>query len=123
MKKKILVVDDQMEFTQLVKMNLEQTGNYEVIIRNRGTEALSCAKSFKPDLILLDILMPDLGGGEVAKLLRGDPETKDIPIVFVSATVTQEEVEKSDGIIGGSPFLAKPVTVDQMVNVIEENTT
>lgn len=66
--KKILIVDDEEDFTKLIKLNLERTGEYEVEIENGGLRGLAAAREFKPDLILLDILMPDMEGGEVASV-------------------------------------------------------
>jgi len=121
MKKKILIVDDEENFTKLVKLNLEKTGEYEVKVENKGPQGLVTAKEFKPDLILLDILMMDMDGGEVAYQLKNDEETKNIPIVFLTAVAMKEEVEKSSGVIGGHPFIAKPVTAEELIDCIEKN--
>jgi CheY-like chemotaxis protein len=120
-KKRILIIDDEEDFTQLVKLNLEQTKRYEVWVENKGAEGLEAAKSFNPDLILLDIIMPDLEGSEVASRIKNDAETKDIPIVFLTAAATKEEVSSSGGIIGGHPFLAKPVSTQELIDCIDKN--
>ena len=100
-KKKILVIDDEKDFTKLVKLNLEQTGDYEVMIENEGTSALNTIRQFKPDLILLDIVMPDANGGEIAQEIRLDEGLKSIPVVFLTAIVTKEEVASQGGKMGG----------------------
>ncbi len=120
-KKRILVVDDEADFAKLIRLNLEQTGRFEVRAENRAAAALAAAKSFKPDLVLMDVLMPDLMGSEVAAQMREDDETKDIPVVFLTAVVGKEEVVQRGGIIGGHLFVAKPVDIKQLIEVIDEN--
>lgn len=118
-KKKILLVDDEAGLTRLMKLNLEATEKYEVRTENKGTLAVKAAKEFKPDMIFLDIIMPDLEGSEVARQMRADPELKGIPIVFLTATITAEEIGQGGGSVGGEAFLAKPVTIKQMVDCIK----
>lgn len=105
----------------MVKLNLEDTGEYEVRTETKGTRVLGVAQEFKPDLILLDIVMPDLDGGEVAHRIKSDENLKDISIVFLTAIATQDEVASHDGIIGGHPFIAKPATTEELVECIEKN--
>ena len=120
-KKRILIVDDERNFTQLIKLNLEETGRFEVFMENRGATCLSTAKKFRPNLILLDIIMPDVEGSMVAVQLRNDPKTKNIPIVFLTVAAKKEEVARGGGRIAGYPFIAKPVSLQELVGVIEEN--
>ncbi len=122
-KKKILIVDDEESLARVYKLLLENTGKYEVWKETKGTKAFSTAKKFMPDLILLDIMMPDVDGGTVAGQLKEDEDTKDIPIVFISAAITIEEEEKEEGIIkGGYPILAKPVPMEKLLETIEKYT-
>ncbi|MFA5063094.1 MAG: response regulator [Candidatus Omnitrophota bacterium] len=120
-RKRILVIDDEENFTKLIKWNLEKTGKYEIRVENSGLLGFSATKEFKPHLILLDISMPDMDGSEVAFQLKCDEDTKDIPIVFLTAVAKKEEVEANSGIIGGHPFIAKPVELEQLIDVIERN--
>ncbi len=120
-RKKIMIIDDEEFFTKLVKLNLEKTGKYEVRAENKGSQSLAAAREFKPDLILLDILMPDMEGSEVAIQLKNDVNTRDIPVVFLTAVVKKEEVESGSGVIGGHPFIAKPVSTNELINCIEQN--
>ena len=113
-KKRILVVDDQAANTRLLKLHLEQTNRYEVREENAPKAALSMAEGFQPHLILLDVMMPGLDGGELAARFQASPKLKDVPIVFLTATVTKKEVEASGGRIGGLPFLAKPVVLSEV---------
>ena len=120
-KKRILVIDDEKDLTELIKLNLEQTGKYEVKTENDGALGPEVAKAFKPDLILLDILMPDADGCEIGYQLENDEDTKNIPIVFLTAVVNEKEVRKSGGVMGGHPFIAKPVDTEKLIEVIEKN--
>ncbi len=122
-KKKILIVDDEESLARVYKLLIENTGKYEVWKETSGAKAFSVAKKFMPDLILLDIMMPDIDGGAVAGQLKEDEETKDIPVVFVSAAITKEEEENEEGIIkGGYPILAKPVPMEKLLETIEKYT-
>ena len=119
MKKRILVVDDEPALTRMVKLVLEKSGNYEVRTENQGTMAIPAAREFKPDLIFLDVMMPDMGGDEVSAQLKEDEELAKIPFIFLPALVTPDEVEETGSNIGGNLFLAKPVKPDQLLATIE----
>ena len=121
MKRKILIIDDEKEFAQMVKLNLESTNRYEVRTESKGSQGLSVAQAFKPDLILLDVIMPDMAGSEVARRLKDDHSTNHIPIVFLTATVLKEEIESRGSVIGGNLFIAKPANVDEIIQCIEKN--
>lgn len=119
MKKRILVVDDEPALTRMVKLNLERTGNYEVRTENQGRMAVPAAKEFKPDLIFLDVMMPDMGGDEVSILLKEDEELSKIKFIFMTAIVTRAETDAMGSNIGGNEFLAKPVKTDELIAAIE----
>jgi two-component system sensor histidine kinase/response regulator len=121
MKRKVLLVDDEKSFTNLLKMNLEQTGRYEVRAVNWGEDALPAAKEFKPDIMLLDIIMPRMPGGNVVALFEADPEMKDLPIVFLTAAIQRSTVAAHDGIICDHPCIAKPANLDEIIDAIEKN--
>lgn len=120
-KKRILLVDDEQSFTTLLKLNLEETGKYEVRVENWPEDAVPAAREFKPHLVLLDIIMPRLPGGNVATLFEADPQLKETPIVFLTAAVRRAQVEDHDGIICDHPCLAKPATIDEVVAMIEKH--
>lgn len=120
-RKKILIIDDEENFLKLVKLNLEKTGEYEVRVENKGAQGLAAAQAFKPGLILLDIVMPDMDGGEVCFQIENDENTKNIPIVFLTVIVTKKETGSKGSIIGGHPFIAKTVSRDELIACIEEN--
>jgi len=118
-KKRILVVDDQASNTRLLKLYLEQTNHYEVREENAPKAAVSTAELFQPHLILLDVMMPDVDGGELAARFHASPKLRDVPIVFLTATVTKREVEAAGGRIGGLPFLAKPVVLSEVTDCLK----
>ena len=119
MKKRILMVDDEPALTRMVKINLERTGNYEVRTENQGSMAVPAAREFKPDLILLDVMMPDMTGDEVAAALKEDAELSKIKFIFMTAIVTKAEIGEISTNIGGNIFLAKPVKTDELIATIE----
>jgi len=119
--KKILVVDDERSITRLLKLNLEKTGAFTVRAENLGAQCLPAAREFKPDLILLDVMMPDMDGGEIAAQLKADPILNDIPVVFLTAVVKQEEVKARQGMIGGLPYIAKPLNMKGVLTAIEKH--
>ena len=118
-KKKILVVDDEVGMTRMLKRNLESTGRYDVRTENSGEITVAAAREFKPDMILLDVMMPGISGDEVAAQLKEDKILCQIPIVFLSAIVKKEETEPTGGNIGGMTFLAKPVKLNDLITCIE----
>ncbi len=120
-KKKILIIDDEEGFTKLVKLNLEETGEYAVRVENNSNNAFMAAKEFKPDLILLDIMMPGMDGGDVASELKSDNTLKGIPVVFLTAIIKEDEIDSQDGSVGGHPFIAKPISVEELIKCIEKN--
>ena len=120
-KKRILVVDDEPTITRLLKLNLERTGDYEVRTENAATGALAAAEEFDPHLILLDVAMPGVDGGALADRIKHTPMLSHIPIVFLTALATKEEVAKREGRIGGLSFLAKPVDMAEVQSCIRKH--
>lgn len=120
MKKRILVVDDQPSITMVARGNLEQTGLYEVRTAHHGAFVIEEVRDFKPDLILLDVMMPGLTGPEIAERLREDPELGQIKIVFLTSVLTKEEERATGGHIGGQTIIAKPFRADELLRVIAE---
>jgi CheY-like chemotaxis protein len=119
-RRRILIVDNDPNITHLVKVLLERTGHYRVLEENDATKAHQSARNFRPDLIFLDIVMPETDGGEVAARIQADPELHNTPIIFLTALVTRAEA-KSGLNIQGHPFLAKPVSIPELINAIEEH--
>ncbi len=120
-KKRILIIDDEPSFTRMVKLNLEKTGSFDVREENKATYALAAAREFKPDLILLDVIMPTMDGGDVAAQLENDKSLQGTPIVYLTATVSRREAGIGGLNSGGSLFLAKPVSLEHLIKCINEN--
>lgn len=118
---RILIVDDEKVTTRLLRMTLEQTGKYEVRAENDSKLVVEAALAFRPDLIVLDVIMPEMDGGDVAAALKEQPMLSRIPVVFLTATVRKSEVDARGGVMGGYPFLAKPASTEAIVQFIEKH--
>ena len=119
-KRRILIVDDDRESTHLVKILLEKAGHYLVLEENDAGKAHQSAGNFRPDVILLDIMMPQKDGAEVAAQIEADPELRTTPIIFLTALVTMPEA-KHGLRIEGHRSLAKPIDIPGLINQIEES--
>ena len=122
MKKRILVVDDEPDFTTMLKLSLAAHGYYEVMEENSAENARAAARTFDPDLVLLDIMMPDQDGSEVAAALKADPVTRAVPIIFLTALVSSEDATKGGAACnsGGNTFLPKHIRLDKLMHCIDE---
>jgi len=119
-KAKILIIDDERDTCDFLESILERTGKYEIWATTSPIESLSLAKENHPDLILLDIIMPEMDGTIVAERLADDPSTKGILIAFISVLAGQKEINTGKkGSIGGHPFIPKPFSEDQILARIE----
>ena len=118
-KRRILVVDDEISSTRLLKLNLEATNDYVVRVENTPSAALAAAEAFQPDLILLDVMMPGLDGGDLACRFEASTKLSGVPIVFFTAAAKKHEVASRGGWIGGLPFLSKPASLSEVIGCIE----
>jgi CheY-like chemotaxis protein len=118
-RKKVLVVDDEEAFTRAVKANLEPI--YDVKVENQAGRVCGVVKDFRPDMILLDVMMPDMDGCQVAQELKDCPDSRDIPIVFITALVGKSKSTKHKTKVRDYPCIAKPVTLKELTACIEEN--
>lgn len=118
MLKTILIVDDEQDLLTLIETRLKTYG-FNVLTALNGEEGFRKAKEEKPDLILLDILMPIVDGVTMAANLRKDENTKKIPIVFLTSLVNEEEIQQKHK-VGGEAFLAKPFEIEEMMSVIQK---
>ena len=117
-KPRILIIDNNRDFTDSAKLGLERTGRYSVWEENEPARAHQAAQRVQPDLILLDIAMPETDGGEVAARIESDPILHRTPVVFLTALVTRAEA-RSGLEIQGHAFLAKPISIPELVAGIE----
>jgi CheY-like chemotaxis protein len=120
MRRRILLVDDEVTITRGLALYLEENGRCDVRVENTGSRAVAAARQFQPDLILLDIVMPDADGGAIAAEIKADPALHATPIVFLTALVSRRETGSGSKQIGGHPFLAKPVDPDVVLGYIEQ---
>lgn len=121
--KRILVVDDEVGLTRMLKLTLEKEGKYHIREVNSPLRARDEARLFRPDLILMDVMMPELDGGALAAQLQEEPALKKVPIVFLTAAVKPSEVAARNGLIGGLPFIAKPVDLKQLTSCLDQHLT
>jgi CheY-like chemotaxis protein len=117
-RKKVMIVDDEESLTRMLKLALEQTGHYDVCAENKPLRALATAWEFAPDVVILDVLMPGMEGPEVAKLFKTDRRLKHIPLLYLTATITRDEVSEAwqENII----YLRKPTALPELINGIEQ---
>jgi DNA-binding response OmpR family regulator len=115
--KKILVVDDDPDIVEIVESWLT-TNKYEVYTAHSGAEGLGKCKLVRPDAVILDLMMPDMDGSTVAYEMKDDPNTSNIPVIFLTGAVKASEVPKSHK-IGGQYFLAKPFKGEELLKMLE----
>ena len=116
---KILMIDDEEDVCCFTKSILEKTGKFEVAFLTQAYGIVGFVKNHKPDLILLDIMLPEKDGTEVAAELSNDPAVRDIPVVFLTALAQKTEVDRNEGKIGGRDILAKPIRTKDLIEKIE----
>ena len=119
LKKRVLLIDDEEHFCYFLKVKLEQTGRFEVLIAGNGLDGIRLAKVNTPDLILLDVNMPVMDGPATAEQILDDEQIRDIPLLFLSGLVTKNEIEVRGGSIAGREFIVKPVRGDELIAAIE----
>lgn len=116
--KKVLIIDDEAEFCRFVKGVLDHVG-YDTAVCDDSRNAFNTILSFSPDIILLDINMPNLTGDMVAAELRKYDRTKNIPIVFISVLVNESEIHNAAGTLGQNFILPKPIKVRELLQLIK----
>ena len=119
-KPRILIVDDNPRFSHNARLILQQSGQYAVCEENDAASALETARSFRPDLILLDLIMPQLDGAQVATQLESDWALHGVPIVFVTGLITPSEARNGQR-IDGHRVVSKPVSGSHLLRVVEES--
>jgi CheY-like chemotaxis protein len=117
--KEILIAEDDIVTQNMLRTTLSNAG-YRVFAASNGKEAVDLARKKLPSLIILDIMMPEIDGGEVAEILRGDTKTKDIPIIFLSSLITESE-EKVRTKKDVTSFISKPYIRDKLLNEVKKH--
>lgn len=118
-KRTVLIIDDEISFAEMVKLNLEDTEDFEVKTEYKGADGVKTAMEFNPDLILLDIMLPDKDGFDVLRDLKENEKTKAIPIIMLTA-LKSDPVKFKAATLYAEEFMVKPVTVRMLVEKIEE---
>jgi CheY-like chemotaxis protein len=116
---KILVAEDEADIRELVAFSLENIGGFQVVKARNGAEAVQVARTEIPDLILMDVRMPRMTGVEACAKLKTIPETKDIPIVFLSAMGQEQEIQQGMD-VGATEYVLKPFAPDVLMAKVRE---
>ncbi len=104
---KVLVAEDDLDIQKVVRMSLKVRGVQDIVVASNGEECLALARDLKPDVILLDVMMPKLDGYETCRRLKQDPQTSSIPVIFLTAKAQQFEMRQGLE-VGGLGYLIKP---------------
>ena len=112
-RKNILLVDDDHAVTDYLQLKLGKA--YDVLVTNEPRAVLALARKEQPDLILCDIDMPGMGGGDVCRALSDDEQTQHIPILYLTSMVSREEVQMMGGEVGGRPGVSKDSPIDEIL--------
>jgi DNA-binding response OmpR family regulator len=118
-KRRILVVDDEPKLSELVRMFLERTQRFDVRVENRSAHAVTAAREFRPEMILLDVDMPGKDGGQVARELKDDTTLRATPILFFTSLISHAEAGERETVRGGMRFLAKPVDPKILIDTVD----
>lgn len=119
---RILVIDDEPDFSALFKENLEDSGNYDVQVENDPTKAVQTARDFQPELIFVDVVMPGMDGGDVVAAIKAEPRFARTPILMLTALV-EEDPSKPTGeqLSGGLTFVSKTTRLENILALIEKH--
>ena len=118
-KRNILLIDDEKDFCTTLRAHLEAISDFKVHVAFNGKSGIAVAKKVKPDVIILDIIMPDIGGHEVLERLKKDENTMAIPVVMLSALGNKESQLKAVALYG-EEYIIKPVDAHALIDKIEE---
>jgi CheY-like chemotaxis protein len=118
--KKILIVDDDVRILNTTRKVLETTGAYEVVTEDSGQRAVAAAASFLPDLVILDVMMPGMDGGDVAKALGAQPATRAIPILFLTSLVSKKDAAVQARPQDAEQYLAKSAGMQELCRRVAE---
>lgn len=119
-KKKILIIDDEVNITKMLKLMLEKDGAYEVAYENNGMLALQRILEWRPDLLILDINMPETSGGEILAKIHDIPKLAKLPVIFLTGDVTPDEADQGMT-ISGYPAFSKPMNISKLMECIQSS--
>jgi excisionase family DNA binding protein len=114
-KRKVLLVDDDLELVELMTKVLEDDGRFEVRVANNGFDAGMMVKEYRPDLIVLDVMLPDINGKEVCHRVRGDLSLEDVRILCISGMVEDDKIQELK-LAGADEFLHKPFDIEHLID-------
>ncbi|MFA5839429.1 MAG: response regulator [Candidatus Margulisiibacteriota bacterium] len=115
---KILIIEDDKDMANAIKMRLE-ANNYEVLVENDGMEGLNRARNEKPDLLILDVMLPKIDGFNICRMLKFDEKYKKLLVIILSAKVQQTDIDRG-GEVGADAYMAKPFKSEELLAKIEE---
>ena len=116
---KILVAEDEIDIRELIAFSLVNIGGFQVIKAKNGVEAVEMAQAETPDLILMDVRMPKMTGVEACVRLKEIPQTKDIPVVFLSAMGQEQEIQQGME-VGAAEYILKPFAPEVLMNKVRD---
>ena len=119
-KTRVLIVDDDVNLSRLSAMILEHSGGYDVLTEKDSRRAIAVARQFRPEIMLLDVDMPEKSGGEVADEAKRDPLLRNVPILFLTGLVSKAEAGNEEVESGGMSFLAKPVLPEVLLACVNK---
>ena len=114
-KRKVLIVDDDVDLVELMVDGFEGDGRFDIRSANNGFEAGMHVKEFRPDLVVLDVMLPDINGKEVCQRVRNEPNMPDVAIICISGMVEQDKVQDLKD-AGANEFLQKPFTIETLLD-------
>jgi excisionase family DNA binding protein len=114
-KRKVLLVDDDAELVELMNKVLDEDGRFEVRIATNGFDAGMMVKEYRPDLIVLDVMLPDINGKEVCHRVRGDNTLEDVRILCISGMIEEDKIQELK-LSGADDFLNKPFDIDELID-------
>jgi DNA-binding response OmpR family regulator len=113
--REVLLVDDDLDLVEVVKGGLEEDGRFTVRVANNGFDAGMMIKEYRPDIIVLDVMLPDINGREVCAKVRSDNSLEDVRIICISGMVEADKIDELKG-AGADDFLQKPFEVEELID-------
>lgn len=114
-KRKVLLVDDDLDLVEMLTKVLDEDGRFETRVANNGFDAGMMVKEYRPDLIILDVMLPDINGKEVCQRVRSDHSLEEVRIICISGMIEDDKVQELRD-AGANDFLHKPFEIDELIN-------